>query len=106
MSKDKLDIHWNDPIEETLQKIDEFFSKEENRQDFLKFVEEESKKPCFTHLQCNEIDCVFNRPDNPDMGTITWCDLFENGQEELCEEKCGKRTWFEPIFRRIDEEDE
>lgn len=102
--KSKLDIHWSEPIEKTLQKIDEYFSNEENRQEFLMFMEEESKKPCFTHLNCLEMWCEHNKPDNADMGTITWCDKYLNGQEELCEKECGKRTYYESIFGEMEEE--
>lgn len=82
-------------IDKTLEDIDEFFKDPKNVEDFQKYMEKELKKPCFTHLQCNIIWCKYNRPNNPDMGTITWCKKYKNGQEDLCEKECGKREWYE-----------
>lgn len=95
--KDKLDIHYSEPIEKTLKKIEEYFSKEENRKDFLKYCEEESKKDVWTHLHCLEFYCPHNQPKDPDMGTITWCDKYLCEQKEQCEKECGKRTCYYDI---------
>ena len=94
----------NDPevIYDILKNIHEFFSKEENRQDFLKYMEEESKQDCWTHLHCME-PCKHCMPKNADMGTIMWCDKYLVGQEELCEKECGKRWSYEPIIGPIDD---
>ena len=68
-------------------------------------MEKELKKPCFTHLQCNIIWCKYNRSNNPDMGTITWCKKYKNGQEDLCEKECSKREWYELDLPDIESSD-
>ena len=92
-------------IDKTLEDIDEFFKDPKNVEDFQKYMEKELKKPCFTHLQCNIIWCKHNRPNNPDMGTITWCKKYKNGQEDLCEKACGKREWYELDLPDIESSD-
>lgn len=92
-------------IDKTLEDIDEFFKDPKNVEDFQKYMEKELKKPCFTHLQCNIIWCKYNRPNNPDMGTITWCKKYKNGQEDLCEKECGKREWYELDLPDIESSD-
>lgn len=92
-------------IDKTLEDIDEFFKDPKNVEDFQKYMEKELKKPCFTHLQCNIIWCKHNRPNNPDMGTITWCKKYKNGQEDLCEKECGKREWYELDLPDIESSD-
>ena len=85
----------DETLNKVLKKIDEFFKDPKNVKDFKKHMKKESNKPCYTHLQCNIIWCKYNKPKNPDMGTITWCSKYTNGQEELCNEQCGKREWYE-----------
>lgn len=106
MSDKELDINFHrDTFEEIERKINEYFSDPKNVEDFRKYMEEESKKPVWNHLQCNIIWCKHNKPDDPDMGTITWCSKYKNGEEELCEKECGKREWYEPILGPLEEED-
>lgn len=82
-------------IKETIDKINEFFDDPKNVEDFKKYMDEEMKKPYMTQLQCNIIWCEHNGPEDPDMGTITYCNKYCNGQEELCNKECGKREWYE-----------
>lgn len=98
MPKEKLHINFKDSLEDIEKAVDEYFSKEENRQDFLNYLKKESEKPYNTHLLCNEICCEYNKPDDPDMGTICWCSKYLNEQEELCEKECNKRWWYEPLI--------
>lgn len=104
MPKEKLHISFHDPLEVIEKKIDEWFAVEENKQSFLKYLEEENKKPCWTHLHCME-PCEHLRPLDADMGTIEWCDKYLVGQEELCEKECGKRWSYEPSFGPLEEEE-
>lgn len=82
-------------IKTIIKNIDEYFKDPNNKQDFLEALEEEMNKPYNTHLQCNEIQCKHNRPDDPDMGTITWCNRYVCNQEKLCDEECGRRSWYD-----------
>ena len=104
--KKKLNISFQDTLDDISKKLDEYFSDEKNRQDFLEYMKEESEKPYNTHLLCNEICCEYNKPEDPDMGTICWCDKYLTGQEELCEKECDKRWWYEPLFGPIKEGEE
>lgn len=82
-------------LEEVLQNINKHFSNPKNVKKFKKIMNKEMKKPVNTHLQCNIIYCKYNRPKNPDMGTITYCKKYKNNQEELCNKECGNREWYE-----------
>lgn len=104
-NNEKLHINFKDNLEDIERKLDEYFSDEKNRQDFLDYLEEENKKPYNTHLLCNEICCEYNKPDNPDIGTICWCDKYLSKQEKLCDKECGKRWYYEPIFGPLEEDD-
>ena len=78
--------------EEILNKINKYFSDSKNVEEFEKYIEEELKKPYMTQLQCNCIWCEYNRPENPDMGTITYCLKYKNKEENkyICED----REWY------------
>lgn len=93
-------------FKELLDKIDKHFSDPKNRKEFLNYLEEEQKKPYNTHLLCNEISCKYNRPEDPDIGTICWCDKYLNEQEELCEKECNKRWWYEMQIGSSEKEEE
>ena len=60
-------------------------------------INEELRSPCYTHLQCNRMDCKYNKPDEPDMGTITYCDKYLDNpeQEKKCKKECNKREWYD-----------
>ena len=93
-------------FKELLDKIDKHFSDSKNREEFLNYLEEEQKKPYNIHLLCNEISCKYNRPEDPDIGTICWCDKYLNEQEELCEKECNKRWWYEMQIGSSEKEEE
>lgn len=82
-------------FKEILNNIDNYFKDPKNVKDFNKYMKIELNKPCFSHLQCNTIWCKYNKPNNPEMGTITWCSKYKNNQEELCNKECSKRQWYE-----------
>lgn len=85
-------------VEKIIENLDEYFKDPNNKQDFIEALHEEMHKPYNTHLQCNEIQCKYNRPDDPDMGTITWCNKYMSDQEKLCAKECGKRSWYDFSF--------
>ena len=74
-------------------KINKYFSDPKNVEDFDKYLKEELKKPYMAQLQCNCIWCKYNGPENPDMGTITYCTKYKNKEENkyICED----REWYE-----------
>ena len=92
-----MDINHKDIWEEIEKKLNEYFSDPKNVEDFRKSMNEELKKPYYTHLGCME-PCEYCMPKDADMGTIMWCDKYLVGQEELCDKECGKRWTYEPII--------
>jgi len=81
-----------DLLNEMKEKIEKYFSDPKNVKEFEKYMDEELKKPYMTQLQCNCIWCNHNRPKNPDMGTITYCNKYKATESENI---CKDREWYE-----------
>lgn len=91
----KLHTDDEDNLEDIEESLNNYLSNDENKEEFSKYLDEWSKLPFNTHLLCNEISCKYNRPNNPEIGTICWCSKYSNNQEDICNKECNKRWWYE-----------
>lgn len=87
-----MSINNKDIFDEIERKLNEYFSDPKNVEEFKSYLDEELKKPYYTQLQCNTIWCKYNRPKNPDMGTITYCSKYKDTKKNKY--ICEKREWF------------